>query len=103
MSTNVITLNTSLENFRVKFEDNFLNKFNCKFLGKNINRVYDSLCIGTVIPLFKIIITFAIISGSMFFASLFSNILAIRYARNIRKDTRIHDEKIQNQTKPNKF
>jgi hypothetical protein len=81
LSTNVITLNSSLENFRVKFEDNFLDKFNCKFLGKNIDRVYDSVCVGFVIPVFKVIITFAVLSGSMFFAALFSNILAIRYAR----------------------
>lgn len=61
-----------------------LSRFNCKFLGASIDRVFDAMCVNYVSPVFKVIIAVAIASTSMFFASFFSFTLAIRYARKVR-------------------
>ena len=84
-------MSLNIEDFRKKLNEDFLDKFNCKFLGPNIERIYDSVCVGFITPIFKMIISIAVVSGGMFIASLYSNLIAIRYARNCRKDIRVHD------------
>lgn len=32
-----------------------LSRFNCKFLGKSIDRVFDAMCVNYVTPLFKVL------------------------------------------------
>mmetsp|Transcript_4333 Transcript_4333/g.663 ORF Transcript_4333/g.663 Transcript_4333/m.663 type:complete len:126 (-) Transcript_4333:330-707(-) len=61
-----------------------MSRFNCKFVEKSVDRIFDAVCVNYVSPIFKVILATAIASVSMFFASFFSFCLAIRYARKVR-------------------
>jgi len=60
-------------------------RFNCRFIGDSIDRVFDAMCVNYVSPSFKVIVAVAISSVCIFFATFFTFTLAIRYARKVRK------------------
>jgi len=53
---------------------------NCNFLGKDIRNLYNSICIGLVVPLSTLGTLIAVASFLMFFLSFLAYIIAIDIA-----------------------
>ena len=75
-------------------DNGFVSKFNCKFLGKNIDRIYDATCINFVGPIFKIIIALIFITLSMSVVAICSLCLGIRISRNLKQKAKIFSDGI---------
>jgi len=75
-TADVIDLTVNKEN-----PDSVFQGVNCLFLQKEVDRFYDGMCVGLVVPFSEIVTILIVVSIFMFIGSFFLCLTAMRNAR----------------------
>lgn len=72
---------TAIDELITNPKSGLVTQFNCKFINKNIDFIWDAVCVNLFPPLFKITLAVIISSVGLFFASFATCLLGLRYSK----------------------